>query len=71
MENVPDSKDMNLNKLWEVLKDREAWCTAGHGVAEPDTPEDWAPGTDAPALLSDAAGKHAIQSPEQVSSGRN
>ena len=26
--------DMNLNKLWEIVKDREAWHAAIHGVAK-------------------------------------
>ena len=29
-----DSVDMNLNKLWEIVKDRGAWCATGHGVTE-------------------------------------
>ena len=28
----PNSKDMNLSKLWEIVKDRGAWLTAAHGV---------------------------------------
>ena len=29
--------DMNLNRLWEIVEDREAWRAAVHGVAKLDT----------------------------------
>ena len=31
---IPDSMDMSLSKMQEMLKDREAWCGAVHGVAK-------------------------------------
>ena len=34
MDDITDSMDMNLGKLWEMVKDREAWPAAAHGVAK-------------------------------------
>ena len=34
---LTDSVDMNLSKLWEIVKKSEGWCAAIHGVAKSGT----------------------------------
>ena len=34
LDGITDAMDMNLGKLWEMVKDREAWHAAGHGFTK-------------------------------------
>ena len=34
LDSITDSMDMSLSRLWEIVKDREDWCAAAHGVTK-------------------------------------
>ena len=37
LDGMSDAMDMNLGRLWEMLRDREAWCAAVHGIEKSQT----------------------------------
>ena len=37
LDGITDSMDMSLSKLWDIVKDREAWCSAVHGITKRQT----------------------------------
>ena len=37
LDSITDSMEMNLSKLWEIVKDREVCCTGVHGVTKSQT----------------------------------
>ena len=53
LDGISDSMTLNLSKLWETVKDREAWCTAADGVTKSLTScSKWTTANSKPGTLS-------------------
>ena len=37
LDSITDSMNMSLSKVWDIVEDREAWCTAVHEVVKGQT----------------------------------
>ena len=60
LDGITDSIDTSLSKVWEILKGKEAWCVAIHGVAKGQTRLSDRP---APAAKSELATLTVFKSP--------
>ena len=62
LDDITDEMDMSLGKLWEMVRDRKAWCAAVHGVTKGQTqPDDWT--TNRPTLETYMFGSRPNQQP--------
>ena len=37
LDDIVDSVEINLSNLWQIVKDRQAWCAAVHGITKSQT----------------------------------
>ena len=53
LDSITDSMDMNLGKLWQTVRDREAWCAIVHGVAKTQTQLSYWTTTHCPSIANE------------------
>ena len=53
LDSITDSMDMNLGKLWQTVRDREAWCAIVQGVAKTQTQLSYWTTTHGPSIANE------------------